>query len=130
MLYSLGLAASKSVHPVARSTNLKAGIEKAQLYKWLKSKDSAVAERMLRIRIELTKWLPQVRQFFPHYPSHGTDHSDRIVQQLSHLLFNRTKPAVKFSTAEVYCLLCAAYLHDIGMVVSPGDASTILASEQ
>ena len=105
-----------------------ADITKAQLFKWLKSQDERLAARVLQIREELSKWLPHVPQFFWHYTSHGLDHSDRIVAQLSRLLFNRTKPVVQFSTAEAYCLLCAAYLHDIGMVVSPGDATTILAS--
>ena len=59
------------------------------------------------------------RQVFPHYPSHGVDHSDRIIEQLSHLLFNNTRPVVRFSTAEVYCLLLRRYPHDMGMVVSP-----------
>jgi hypothetical protein len=105
-------------------------LEHAQLYKWLKRKDRRLAARILHIREELTNWMPHVRQFFPHYPSHGVDHSDRIIGQLSRLLFNNTKPVVQFSTAEVYCLLCAAYLHDMGMVVSPGEATTILASDE
>lgn len=110
---------------------LKPDITKAQLYKWLRSKDEALAGRVLHIRHELSKWLPHVTQFFPHYPSHGVDHSDRIIEQLSRLLFtSSSKPVVKFSTAEVYCLLCAAYLHDMGMVVSPGDVATILNSPQ
>ncbi|MFI5457906.1 MAG: hypothetical protein ACHRXM_20905, partial [Isosphaerales bacterium] len=109
---------------------MKPDVKKAQLYKWLKAKDEALSARMLHIRDELSKWMPHVAQFFPHYPSHGLDHSDRIIEQLSRLLFNNSKPVVPFSTAEVYCLLCAAYLHDMGMVVSPGDAATILASEQ
>ncbi len=73
--------------------------------------------------------MPYVAQYFPHYPSHGLDHSDRIIEQLSRLLFSNTRPVVHFSTAEVYCLLCAAYLHDMGMVVSPGDVTTILQSD-
>ena len=101
-----------------------------QLHKWLKSKDEALAARVLHIRAELSKWLPKIDQFFPHYPSHGIDHSDRIVEQLSRMLFAKTRPVVQFSTAEVYCLLCAAYLHDMGMVVSPGEASEILASDE
>lgn len=105
-----------------------ADITKVQLFKWLKSRDGKLATRVLEIREELSKWLPHVPQFFWHYTSHGLDHSDRIVAQLSRLLFNKTKPVVQFSSAEAYCLLCAAYLHDIGMVVSPGDANTILAS--
>ena len=110
--------------------DLRADIEKSQLYLWLKSKDKARAARVLSIRDEISKWLPQVAGFFPHYPSHGLDHSDRIVEQRSRMLFIRKKPVVTFSTSEVYCLLCAAYVHDIGMVVSPGDAKSILASDQ
>jgi len=96
---------------------LKPDIKNAQLYKWLRSKDELLAVRVLHIRDELSNWLPQVSQLFPHYPSHGLDHSDRIIEQVSRLLFNKTRPVVQFSTAEAYCLLCAAYLHDMGMVV-------------
>ncbi len=109
---------------------MKTDLEKAQLYKWLKARDKALAARILHIREELSTWMPHVAQFFPHYPSHAVDHSDRIIEQLSRLLFTNTTPVVPFSTAEVYCLLCAAYLHDMGMVVSPGDAGIILTSEQ
>src|SRR6266850_7582943 len=77
---------------------LKPDVEKTQLYKWLKSKDVELAKRILDIRKELTKWMPCVAQFFPHYPSHGVDHSDRIIEQLSRLLFNNTKPVVQFSS--------------------------------
>jgi molecular chaperone HtpG len=116
--------------PVCSEPNLKPEVRNTQLYRWLNAKDYALAGRMLHIREELLKWMPYVAQLFPHYPSHAVDHSDRIIVQLSRLLFNNTKPVVKFSTPEVYCLLCAAYLHDMGMVVSPGDTATILASDQ
>ena len=105
------------------------GIETTRLFKWLKSMDNSLAARVLAVRAEVAKWLPQIVQFLPHYPSHGLDHSDRIIEQLSRLLFNERRLVVQFSPPEVYCLLCVAYLHDIGMVVSPGDAGDILASE-
>ncbi len=57
-------------------------MKKVRLLKWLKSKDEALAARILHIREELTKWLPQINQYFPHYPGHGVDHSDRIIEQL------------------------------------------------
>src|SRR6266852_4973088 len=114
---------------VRSEPKLKPDVTKAQLCKWLMAKDATLGKRILHIRDELSKWLPYIAQFFPHYPSHGLDHNDRIVAQLSLLLFNKSKPVVEFSTAEVYCLLCAAYLHDIGMVVSPADAATILESD-
>ena len=104
-------------------------IESTELFKLLTRKDAKLACRVVMVRDELAKWLPQIMQFFPQYPSHGLDHSDRIIAQLSKLLFDRNKPVVPFSPGEVYCLLCAAYLHDMGMVVSPGEAGVILASD-
>ena len=105
-------------------------IESTELFKLLTRKDAKLACRVVMVRDELAKWLPQIVQFFPQYPSHGLDHSDRIVAQLSKLLFDRTRPVVPFSAGEVYCLLCAVYLHDMGMVVSPGEAGVILASDE
>jgi hypothetical protein len=104
-------------------------LESTQFFKWLKRKDAELASRVLMVRGELAKWLTQIVQLFPNYPSHAVDHSDRIVGQLSKLLFAGPKPVVQFSPGEVYCLLCAAYLHDMGMVVSPGELATILDSE-
>lgn len=105
------------------------GIESTALYAALLAADSDLAHRLLRVRTEVEKWLPSIAQFFPHYPSHGVDHSDRIIRQLSRLLANENKLTVKFSSAELYCLMSAAYLHDMGMVVSPGDAEEILKSD-
>ena len=104
-------------------------LESTQLFKWLQRRNTQLASRVVHVRTEVAKWLLHVVQLFPHYPSHGADHSDRIVAQLSKLLFSKTKPVVEFSAGEVYCLLCAAYLHDMGMVVSPGDVAAMLVSE-
>jgi molecular chaperone HtpG len=100
------------------------------LYKFLKKLDGPLAERVVLVRSEVAKWLPLIVQVFPHYPSHGVDHSDRIIRQLSNMLFRAGKPKVQFSAAEVYCLLCSAYLHDAGMVVPPRDVENILSSSE
>jgi molecular chaperone HtpG len=106
------------------------------LFKWLKEKNEQFAARVAAVREELTKWLPYILTIYPHYPGHGVEHSDRIISQLSRLLFREDvsgqsspKPVANFSAAEVYCLICSAYLHDMGMVVSPGEQAEILASE-
>ncbi len=96
-------------------------LETSALYKWLKKANPSLAERVAFVRDEQAKWLPLIVTTYAHYPGHGVEHSERINAQLSLMLFNNMKPVVKFSPAEVYCLLCAAYLHDMGMVVSPGD---------
>lgn len=110
--------------------------KKTNLFRWLKKKSEPLAARVATIREEQSKWLPYIVNTFPHYPSHGVDHSDRIVAQLSRLLFRESasggsdpEPVAHFSAAEAYCLICSAYLHDMGMVVSPGEQVEILASD-
>ena len=104
-------------------------LESTQLYKWLAKKEPSLAHRVASVRDEQEKWLPLITATYPHYPGHGVEHSIRIIAQLSLLLFRGTRPVAKFSAAEVYCLLCAALLHDSGMVISPGEVANILDSE-
>jgi len=66
-----------------RESHMTPKLESTQLFKWLKKKDANLGARVVRIRDEVGKWLPQIVQFFAHYPSHGLDHSDRIIGQLS-----------------------------------------------
>lgn len=105
------------------------GLEATRLFKHLKKQDPRLAERVRMVRDAQAQWLPLIVASFPHYPNHGVEHSERIIDRLSRLLFERTKPVVAFSTAEVYCLLCAAYLHDMGMVVPPRDVDYLFASQ-
>ena len=107
-----------------------ASLETTHLYKWLRKQNEQLATRVVTVRNEMAKWLPYILQFFPHYPSHGVDHSDRIISQLSKVLFNGSKPVVPFSASEAYCLLCAVYLHDMGMVVSSEEATDIINTDR
>lgn len=110
-------------------------LEDTRLYHWLKKTKPTLAARVLMIRNEQSKWLPYITTLFAHYPQHGVEHSDRIVKQLSDLLFKTdengatSELSTNLSASEVYCLLCAAYLHDMGMVVSPEEQATILDSD-
>src|SRR5262249_36596440 len=106
-----------------------APLKSSRLFKRLDSKNAELAARVLLIREQAALWLPHITQLFPHYPSHGVDHSDRIVAQLSRLLFNGERLGTKLSTAEIYCLLCASYLHDAGMVVTATQAADILSAD-
>ncbi|WP_434346316.1 ATP-binding protein [Myxococcus virescens] len=94
-------------------------------------KDKKYAQRVHILREELDKWLQHTTALFPHYTSHARDHSEYIIIQISNFLFSKSKPTAKdFSKAEAYVLICAAYLHDAGMVVSPGEIAATLGSEQ
>lgn len=103
--------------------------ENCALMKFL-AKDRDYHARILMLRKELDKWLQYTISLFPHYTSHTRDHSEQIILQLSKILFRKGKPTVALSFAEAYILICAAYFHDAGMVVSPGEIEELLASDR
>jgi molecular chaperone HtpG len=95
----------------------------------LRSQDQPLATRVEQVRAEVSNSLQHVTRFFPHFPSHGVDHSDRIAAQLSKLLAIEGQLVLQLSTAELYCLCCAIYVHDLGMVVSEAEAAAIVESD-
>lgn len=102
--------------------------DQTNLYLWLHKRDAGLASRVSDARNEISHWLPHILTLYPHYPQHGIEHSDRIVAQLSHLLFSKGKPTCEFTKSEAYCLLCAIYIHDSGMVVSPAQLLEIFGT--
>jgi molecular chaperone HtpG len=107
-------------------------IEECSLMKHLRKRNPTYYGKILEVRKNIEKWLSYVPLTFPNYTRHTIEHSDEIVLQLSKLLFvddDHTKPVVKLSSIEDYILIAAAYLHDVGMVVSDGEKAEILASE-
>ena len=99
-------------------------LEKTALSAYLKQRDDAYFGKLVVLRDEISRLLAYTPQTFPHYTSHTVNHSDEIVVQLSHLLFdggNPAQPRLDLSTVEAYILLASAYLHDAGMVVSDNE---------
>ncbi|MBM2847024.1 MAG: hypothetical protein HW407_2336 [Bacteroidetes bacterium] len=90
--------------------------------------------KVFELRDVVDGWLSYIPQTFPHYTAHTIDHSEEIISQISHLLFrdgNSTTPVLdQLSATEAYILIVAAYLHDIGMVVSDRDKIRILGSAE
>lgn len=88
-------------------------------------------EKVLELRDRVDDWLAYIPNTFPHYTRHTVKHSDAIIDQLSKLLFKEGKSeqaVVELSPAEGYILAAAAYLHDVGMVVSDREKSELLLS--
>jgi molecular chaperone HtpG len=84
------------------------------------------------LRNRVAAWLEYIPATFPHYTRHGVSHSDAIISELSQVLFtdgDPVRPTVRLSPTEIYVLCCAAYLHDIGMVVADREKLEILSSE-
>jgi Histidine kinase-, DNA gyrase B-, and HSP90-like ATPase/HD domain len=63
---------------------------------------------------DVTPMLEFIRYSFPSYPSHGIDHSVRVLQRIGAIL---SKVALKqLSNNELFFLILAVIFHDIGMV--------------
>lgn len=60
--------------------------------------------------------LQNVQRYFPHYSRHDASHSNTILVQIARVLGPACIDAL--SATDIWLLLEAAYLHDIGMVVT------------
>lgn len=63
--------------------------------------------------------LPHIFATFPDYTDHGWNHSRAVEANLDWLLPDQVKH--EMSSAEVFCLLVAAWFHDVGMIGELGD---------
>ena len=105
-------------------------IDTIPLLRFLEARNPSYHSRALELRETVADWLSYVPATFPHYTRHTVYHSDEILRQISLILFNENlEPAVEsLSSAEVYVMVAAAYLHDIGLVVSDSEKQRILRS--
>jgi HD superfamily phosphodiesterase len=63
----------------------------------------------------IAKALQNVSMYFPHYSCHDESHSRQILVHIERLLGENL---TKLTATDTWLLLEAAYLHDIGMVVT------------
>jgi len=63
---------------------------------------------------DITPLLEFIRHSFPGYPSHGIDHSFRILQRIGGIL--RPEALASLSSYELFTLILAVLFHDSGMV--------------
>jgi molecular chaperone HtpG len=114
-------------------TKMSISIEQTPLLKSLSKKSKIYYGKVLELRELISEWLTYTKQTFPHYTSHTIEHSERIIQQLSWLLFeagDHKKAVINLSGVEIYVLIAAAYLHDSGMVASDKEKTEILDSQE
>src|SRR5437867_2285199 len=74
----------------------------------------ALADRLTQeVRQRAADKLTHVRALFPTFTDHSIRHSDSVVSILDWLIPDKLKAA--FNSWELYFLIAATYLHDIGM---------------
>jgi len=115
-----------------------ADIAALQLYQELARRgtraDGGVATEF-RARIDralpmLKRTLEAIARYFPHYTDHALTHSLRIVQNIGDVLlerrqFRRDRDEEVLSDLDLFLLIAAALVHDIGMVVAENELPTL-----
>jgi molecular chaperone HtpG len=105
-------------------------LEQTALWRSLEAR-ADLQQRLIDLRTRVDRYLRSSTNLFPHFTSHGVDHSDEIVLQLSKLLEPTGSPAgTSLNHAETYLLIAAAYLHDTGMVVTDSHLQAAVSSPE
>ena len=73
-----------------------------------------LADRLIEIRRQASLRLDHTRDLFPLFTDHTIRHSDGVLEILDWLMPDQLKNDL--SAWELYFLVAATYLHDIGMV--------------
>lgn len=89
-------------------------IDHMQLLKRLREVDSQRAARIERLSKIVAPLLDRIYSIFPDYTDHSRVHSERVMSILDWLL--PSGMATPLSATELFYLLAAALLHDVGML--------------
>jgi Histidine kinase-, DNA gyrase B-, and HSP90-like ATPase len=99
-------------------------LRETSLYGALKKQDDNYAERIEQFVAGITPILATTVQHFPFYTRHDAHHGFRVVRRMAQVL----QPAClvpehiqSLGPAELFLLIAAAYAHDLGMTVFPGE---------
>lgn len=102
-----------------------------QLYKYLTAIDSEYAEHITTFVAAIAPVLKTTQQHFPYYTRHDAHHGYQVVRRIEQVI----KPACleagtdeAFAPAEIFLLIGAAYAHDLGMTIFPGEKERLLGT--
>lgn len=94
------------------------------LFKRLQGLSEEYAQRTISFVTEIAPILATTSRFFPHYTRHDAHHGYCVIRRIEQIIlaecFDGSSPCA-FGAAEIYLLIAAAYAHDLGMAVLPGE---------
>lgn len=79
----------------------------------LKNNDKNLFNNTLIIRDKAIPLLSEIKETFPEYTPHEIEHSDKVIEIFNWFIPESLKNKLK--TYEIYFLISASYLHDVGM---------------
>lgn len=99
-----------------------------KLYGHLLSLDQEYADRITTFVREVAPLIATIKNYFPYYTRHDAHHGYQVVSRMAHCLlpscFDPTQPEA-FTAQEIFLLIAAAYAHDLGMTVFPGEEQAL-----
>ena len=99
-------------------------LRETTLYGALKKQDDDYAERIERFVTGITPIMVTTVQHFPYYTRHDAHHGFRVVRRMAQVLLPACLEPGNIESlgpAELFLLIAAAYAHDLGMTVFPGE---------
>lgn len=85
-----------------------------ELYERLKSRDAGLASLIDTCKNAASPILKRIVERFPTYTNHDIEHSEKVISIFEHII----DTTIDLSNDELYILLTASLLHDIGMAVN------------
>lgn len=96
-------------------------IRTAKLYQRLEQNSSPFKEMVDKLYCYANETLPKINRVFSNFTGHGISHSINIM----HYMYDLITDIEAISDLEITCLIYAALLHDVGMVVTDEEEANI-----
>lgn len=100
------------------------------LFQRLAELDATLAEKATYFLESVAPILATTAKHFPYYTRHDAHHGFRVLRRVEQVVVPGcldSQGIGEFAAAEIYLLILAAYAHDLGMTVFPGEADQLLA---
>jgi len=104
-------------------------LKSTALWKYLNEVDSNYANKAITFVQWISPLLSSIHEYFPNYTRHDAQHSCRILKRIEQILdINclNNGSSKYFCAEEAFLLISAAYGHDLGMMVFPGEESKLI----
>jgi hypothetical protein len=105
-------------------------LQSTVLYSHLRKQSEEYARRITKFVESIAPILVTVRTHFPYYTRHDAHHGFRVTNRIGQVL----RPGcfdlgneLSLGHVELFLLIAAAYAHDLGMTVFPGEADSLKA---
>src|ERR1035441_5846364 len=103
-------------------------LKDTQLYKTLANVSTEFAENIETFVSKIAPILATTVRHFPYYTRHDAHHGFRVLRRMEQLIVPECFSAgteCSLGATELFLLIAAAYSHDLGMTVFPGEESQL-----